>query len=81
MNATELYQNGQAQVDGVKVIVDEIDPNNIYVGESTTLSATTDAERRIKKISISGTTTTISYADGVRSEFTKVWDDRATYSY
>lgn len=58
--------------------LDETDPLYMYVGEAVAGSSDADPVWRIKRYltsSFSG-----YYADGVTT-FTKVWDDRATYTY
>lgn len=57
-----------------KTIVDEADASNVYVGQAAPGSATSDSAWRIKKINVSGSTTTITWAFGS-------WDNRATLSY
>lgn len=58
--------------------LDETDPLYMYVGEAVAGSSDSSAVWRIKRY----LTSTFSgyYADGV-STFTKVWDDRASYTY
>lgn len=58
--------------------LDETDPLYMYVGEAVAGSSDASAVWRIKRY----LTATFSgyYADGVTT-FTKVWNDRATYSY
>ncbi len=48
----------------------------LYVGKALPGSSTSSAVWQIKKV----TDTTISFADAV-STFTKVWNDRASYTY
>jgi hypothetical protein len=50
----------------------------IYTGEATPGTATSAAGWRIKKYDLTGISG--KYADSVTT-FTKVWDDRATYTY
>jgi len=53
----------------------------IYIGEAPPGTATSEAKWRIRKITYSGTQqTAIEWADGVGT-FSKVWDDRTSYSY
>lgn len=59
---------------------DEIDVDNIYVGDAAVGSSESSAAWRIYKAVFIGTTVTRKYADGV-STFTKVWNDRASYTY
>ena len=60
--------------------VDEVDANTTYIGEATPGTATSEAKWRIKKISVSGTVTSISWAGGSRS-FDQIWDNRLSLSY
>jgi hypothetical protein len=70
-----------------KILVDEADPNSVYVGEAAPGSAEADPKWRIKRIVISGTLTTITWAhdpvEGVgtagRAQF--VWNDRTVLNY
>ncbi len=64
----------------LKIILDEPDASTTYVGEANHGTATTAAAWRIKKIVVSGTLTTISYAGG-NDNFNKIWDDRASLAY
>jgi len=58
--------------------LDETDPLYMYVGEAVAGSADASAVWRIKRYTVA--TFNGYYADGV-STFSKVWNDRATYSY
>lgn len=60
--------------------VDEVSSSLIYRAEAVAGSANSAAVWRIQKISISGSVITVQWADGV-STFTKVWNDRLTYTY
>lgn len=60
--------------------VDEPDASTTYVGNAQLGTAASSAGWQIQKVSVSGNVTTISWADGVDS-FTKIWDNRATYTY
>lgn len=60
--------------------VDEVSSTLIYRAEAIAGSANSAAVWRIQRITISGSVITIQWADGV-STFTKVWNDRATYTY
>jgi len=64
----------------LKSIVDETDPNNVYIGYALPGSDTTDPVWTIKRVNTNGTITTIAFASGVMTA-TLVWDDRAGYSY
>jgi hypothetical protein len=61
-------------------LIDEVDSNTTYVGHASPGSLTDDNVWRIKKISVSGTVTSIKYADS-NELFDNVWDDRATLIY
>jgi len=76
----EQIKNGESQLDFPKQIVDETDPANVYIGVTMGLNASSDAKWMIKLINTTGSTTTISYADGERS-FNKIWDNRLLYTY
>lgn len=60
--------------------VDEPSSTVTYVGESHTGTAAAAAGWRIKRMTISGTTTNIEWADG-DDNFDNIWDDRASLSY
>jgi hypothetical protein len=55
-------------------------PSSTYIGQADPGTASSAATWRIKKIVESGTGTSVDWADGVAT-FTKVWDDRLTYTY
>lgn len=61
-------------------IVDKTDPNTIYIGEANHRTPLSAASWRIKRVSTSGTITTISFAGGT-DKFDQVWDNRASLSY
>lgn len=63
-----------------KTLIDQVNSNNIYIGRAILGSATSDPVWQIFKITIVGTITSLEYADG-QLDFTKVWDNRASYSY
>lgn len=63
-----------------KTLIDEADANTTYIGKAGMGSSAGDLVWQIKRISVSGTVTTISYADGV-SAYSKEWDERTSYSY
>ena len=63
-----------------EIKIDEVSATTTYVGEAGPGRATSAAVWRIRKIDISGTVTTESYADK-STDFNKVWDDRLSYSY
>lgn len=63
-----------------QIKIDKVDADNRYIGKAAHSVAASAELWQIKKISTSGTVTTISYADGVET-YTKEWDERASYSY
>jgi len=56
--------------------------NPIYIGEAIPGTLVTDAKWRIKKITwdIDGNPTSVDWASSVKT-FTKIWSNRASYSY
>ena len=56
--------------------MDEVSSVLLYVGEADPGTANSAAAWRIKRVTPTG----VSWADGVAT-FTKVWDDRATFTY
>jgi hypothetical protein len=63
------------------LLLDEISATVSYVGEALPGSLQGDAVWRIKKLDEGGTPELqVEWADGT-SDFDKVWDDRATYTY
>jgi len=64
----------------MSVIVDETDPNSIYVGEAEPGADQNLPVWRIKQILTTGTMRNILYANG-NAAYTNVWADRATLTY
>ena len=60
--------------------IDEASATVTYIGLAQIGTASSEAGFQIKKISVSGTVTSITWADSTDA-FTKVWDDRTTYTY
>lgn len=60
--------------------VDEVSGSVTYVGTAVVGTLESAAAWAIQKLEVTGTVTTIKWADGVTTE-TKVWDDRATFTY
>ena len=60
--------------------IDEASATVTYIGLAQIGAATSEAGFQIKKIVVSGNVTSITWADSTDA-FTKVWDDRATYTY
>lgn len=63
-----------------KLIIDDTDPDNIYVGETLPGLGTDVAYWRIRKIITSGSIISILFATG-KDSFESVWDNRAALSY
>lgn len=59
--------------------IDEVSATVSYIGKATPGAATSDASWQISKLDET-TGLVLSYADDVTT-FTKIWDDRATYTY
>lgn len=60
--------------------VDEADASTTYIGTAVIGAATSSALWQIKKVSVSGTVTTITWADG-NDNYDNIWDNRASLSY
>ena len=63
-----------------KTLVDEPDATTTYIGKAQQGGATANAIWQIKKISVSGTVTSITYADS-DDLYDNVWDDRSSLIY
>lgn len=61
-------------------IIDEVSASLTYVCEALPGTLSSAASWRIKRISVSGTVTTVSWADG-NSSFDNIADNRASLSY
>lgn len=60
--------------------VDVVDSSTTYIGTSQIGTSVSSAGWQIKKITVSGSVTSIAWA-GASDAFTNVWDDRASLSY
>jgi hypothetical protein len=67
-------------LDNYTVKIDEPDASTTYIGKAKFGASTADGDWSIKKIVVSGTVTTISWADGTDNDI-KVWDNRTSYTY
>lgn len=63
-----------------KTLVDEPDATTTYVGKAKQGGTTSDAVWQIKKISVSGTVTSITYADS-DDLYDNIWDNRTSLNY
>lgn len=70
----------QEDHDNFTTKIDSADANTTYIGKAVFGTATTSAKWQIKKISISGNVTTISFANG-DDDFNQIWDNRSSLSY
>ncbi len=72
--------NTSAQPDLVVEKIDQASATVTYLGQAAPGTATSAASWRIQRMSVSGTVTTMEYADGDLS-YNNVWDNRASMSY
>lgn len=63
-----------------KTLIDEVDSSTTYIGKTRMGGDIGQEVWQIKKIAVSGTITTISYADG-NTNYDNEWDERASLSY
>lgn len=62
------------------VLLDEVDANTLYIGESKPGTDTASALWRIRKLLTTGTVTSIQFADG-DDLFDNIWADRTSLNY
>lgn len=60
--------------------LDQADANTLYIGEAPIGTTTSEARWAIRRMSTSGTISTIKWADG-NEDYDNVWDNRASLSY
>jgi hypothetical protein len=60
--------------------IDEVSASVTYIGEAAFGSSEASAVWRIFKLSVSGTVTSMTWADG-NDEFDNIWNNRASLSY
>jgi len=63
-----------------QTLIDEADTSTTYVGKAKHDVLSSQAKWQIKKISITGTVTSIKFAEG-DDTFERIWDNRTTYTY
>ena len=63
-----------------KTLIDNFSDTVTYIGKSAPNASTSSAVWLIKKITESGTVTTIAYADG-DSQYNNIWDNRTSLTY
>jgi hypothetical protein len=82
--AVSVEQDAQTPLEttsySYKTIIDEVNKNLSYVGDSEPSTATSASLWKIRRIQTIGTVTTIAYADG-NSDFDNIWDNRASLTY
>jgi len=76
---TPLYTSGGANPE-YSILIDEPVAGTTYIGKAATGSNSNAAVWQIKKLTESGTITSIQFADGL-SSFTNIWDARASLTY
>ena len=64
----------------LKTLIDEVSETVTYIGKAVPGANTSSASWLIKRITESGTITTVAYADG-NSSFDNVWDNRTSLTY
>lgn len=63
-----------------KTLIDSPDASTTYIGNASIGTATSAALWSIKKVSISGTLTTMAWAGGTDA-YSNIWDNRASLTY
>lgn len=71
---------GASAVPALATIVDEVSASITYLGKADPGTGAASALWQIQRITTSGTTTTVEFADG-NSDFDNVWNNRASLSY
>jgi len=66
--------------DALQTIVDETDPDNVYIGEAQCGIATSEPHWRIQNIKKNASITTVRWAR-LETKFESCWDDRQSYTY
>lgn len=62
------------------VAVDAVSSSVTYIGVAKIGTATSSATWQISKVNVSGTVTSLTYADG-NDNYDNIWDNRASLSY
>lgn len=63
-----------------KLIIDQADPNNIYIGYALIGTATSAAKWQIRKFQTTSNVLTMLYANG-STKADQIWDNRSSLSY
>ena len=88
INDGDVASGNPLPVEGIveqqpSLVVEKIDQASAtvtYIGQAAPGTATSAASWRIQRMSVSGTVTTLEYADGDLN-FNNVWDNRAALTY
>lgn len=80
LNPSTSALEREIDTSALEMLIDEASATVTYIGKSPVNSATSAAVWQIKKVDSTSNPTSIKFADGVTS-FTKIWDDRATFTY
>jgi hypothetical protein len=75
-----IYPPAQEDTNQLNVYIDEASSTVTYFGWALPGASTSSAKFRIKKMTISGSVTTLLKADG-NDDFDNVWDNRASLTY
>ncbi|MDP2692289.1 MAG: hypothetical protein Q8O88_01455 [bacterium] len=70
----------QSTTEPMAIRLDEVDSNTLYVGEADVGTVDSASLWKIKKVTTTGTIIKIEWADSVQT-FTKIWNNRTTYTY
>lgn len=78
----EVVVTETAGADPKSIIIDETDPDNVYIGKVLPgqVAVTSEDQWRILRIHTDGVITTIGYANGSQ-DYNQVWDTRASHTY
>lgn len=83
-NAKRVVQidpyGGVLTVGNLSIAIDEADSSTTYIGIAQIATSTSAASWQIKKLSVSGNVTTITWADG-DDIANNIWNDRASLTY
>ena len=64
-----------------RVVVDNTDPLNVYIGYADPSTLTSDSGWIIKRVNTAGAIVSISFANNNTGYSSLIWDNRATYTY
>jgi hypothetical protein len=78
--AVEVAGSVTATASQEKVLYEEASSTVSYLGKAAPGTATSAASWKISKITISGSLTSITYADS-NSDYDNIWDNRGSLSY